>query len=78
MTDTNVNLSSDELLDLKLSRRMARATRKLINGRRYYRRYYRIRGRGTPVHMLRVSEFVVVTIGPLTTAYGSIGSDDLL
>lgn len=42
MTDTNVNLSAEQLLDLRLSRRMRSATRKSVNKRRYERRYARV------------------------------------
>ena len=82
MADTNVNLSVDELTDLRLKRRIARALRKSINRRRYYRRYYRIRGRGTPLGMRLVDIPVTITVTILpgaTVAYGTpaITRDDL-
>ena len=82
----NANTSVLEYERLTAERTQARLARKAINRRRYLRRYYRIRGKGTPLAMVRVADFVVVTVEPFPihipdyplNAYGPIGSDRLL
>jgi hypothetical protein len=65
MTDTNVNLSNEELRRLELGRIAYRLARKMIRKRRYLRQYMR-RGGFTRALMVRVSDIVTITIGPLS------------
>jgi hypothetical protein len=65
MTDTNVNLTPADLSALNDARDIARAERKEICRRRYKRQYAR-RGGRQPERMIRVSDIVTVTIGPLS------------
>lgn len=66
MSDTNVNLTSADLSALNDARGIAWAERKAIRRRRYLRRYMRIGG-FTQVLMVRVSDIVTITIGPLSS-----------
>lgn len=61
----NANTSVLEYERLTAERTQQRITRKAINRRRYLRRYMRIGG-FTQVLMVRVSDIVTITIGPLS------------
>lgn len=80
MSDTNVNLTSADISALNDARGIAWAERKKIRTRRYRRRYLRIceqrfaaKGQGECAfpwwqdggELVRVSDIVTVTIGPL-------------
>ena len=88
----NANTSVLEYERLTAERAQARLARKAINRERYRRRYLRIceerfaaKGRGEctlpwwqVVKLVRVSDIVTITVGPLIHVYGPIGSDNLL
>jgi hypothetical protein len=73
----NANTSVLEYERLTAARSAARLARKAINRRRYLRRYMRIGG-FTRVLMVRVSDIVTVTIGPLSAVTYPIDSLGLI
>lgn len=75
MSDTNVNLSESDLAALAETRKWAWIRRKFIRTKRYRRQYAR---RMPAERIVRVSDIVTITVGPLIYAYGPIGSDNLL
>ena len=62
----NTNTSVLEYERLTAERTQARLARKAINKHRYLRQYMR-RGGFTHVLMVRVSDIITVTIGPLSS-----------